>query len=79
MQNFYYVISCDVDSEIWKGKIAYAEKIEGGGNLLHSFPKDATVVMPCETFKRAKEIADLWNGTYRVNGTYAKAPENEAV
>lgn len=68
MKRFYYVVS-EHDS----GKnYAYVLVIGSNNNLLAVLEdyKKAKVVQPCESKKKAHELAEFWNDSYRNNGTY---------
>lgn len=49
--------------------LSKALRISESANLAHAL-KDYVVVIPCSTYKRAKEIADNWQEGYVASGNY---------
>ena len=68
MKKYYYVIS---ETENGKNN-AFALTVDDSNNLLSIFKqhKNATIIQPCESKKKAEEFADFWNESYKANGTY---------
>jgi len=76
----YFVLT---EKEEATGKFySWAEKVHNHYNLLGYFTptrypgKGAfviTTINVCDTWKEAQHIADIWNESYRNNGTYAFA------
>jgi hypothetical protein len=72
MKYTYFVIT----EENENGKtFSHAEKVPNCYNLLNYFHAcygfKIVSIDACETFKRAKEVADVWNTGYREYGIYA--------
>ena len=69
MSNYvWYVLDRCVDGKHY----AHAFRIRGTINLasfVRDFP-DLLSMNPCDTKKRAMEIAQAWNEQYKANGTY---------
>ena len=68
MKNFYYA-----GVETKNGKhFAFIFNAKAGNNLLSIFKqyKNMTIVNACESKKKAEELADFWNESYKANGTY---------
>lgn len=71
-KNAFFILS---EIEIESGKrFAYAEKVPNCYNLFNYFtPHNGCKIESinaCDTFKNAKETAELWNDAYKRNGFY---------
>lgn len=67
MKNFYFVFSAQLDGKNYAGTMVKTDH----DNLafLHQQIPNLTAVQICETKKRAEEIADFWNRSFKENGT----------
>ena len=67
MKNFYYVVMEEIDGK----KYAYVDKVSENTNICGRWEASQFIcVQPCESKKRAEEIAEAWNGDFKKNGTY---------
>ena len=69
MNNYvWYVLTRSVGGKYY----SHAFRIRSNVNLaafVRDFP-DLATMNPCDTMKKAKEIAKAWNEQYKANGTY---------
>lgn len=68
-KTLFMVVTCEDNGKLW----SYAIKVPGSYNLVSVLAgiggiKTANI---CQTYKRAQEIADCWNQTYKANGKNA--------
>lgn len=68
MKNFYYVVTVSENGKNY----SYVLKVNASNNLLAVLKchKNLTYVHQCETKKKARELVELWNDSYKANGTY---------
>jgi hypothetical protein len=67
MKNFYYVVMEEIDGK----NCAYVDKVSENTNICGRWEASQFIfVQPCESKKRAEELADFWNESYKTNGTY---------
>ncbi len=68
MEKYHYIIV----TETVNGKsYSYADKIKGGDNLLFLTKHRPNIsgINLCSTKIEAEKIAEMWNESYKVNGT----------
>ena len=67
MNNFYIVVNVEENFKSY----AYAIRVTDTDNLLHRLNiENANIATICKTKKRAREIVERWNATYKANGCY---------
>ena len=68
MKNFYYALTVSENGKNY----SYVLKVSESNNLLAvlKYHKNLTIVHQCETKKKAVELVNFWNESYKANGTY---------
>ena len=67
MKNFYYVVMEKIDGK----NFAYVDKVSDSTNICGRWEASQfVIVQPCESKKRAEELCEFWNESYKANGTY---------
>lgn len=64
----WYVLTRCVDGKYYSHAFRIRSNIDLA-SFVRGFP-DLQTMNPCDTMKRAKEIAKAWNEQYKANGTY---------
>ena len=66
-KNLYIVISINENGK----RYAFAHKQPYCYNLLNLFKiRGVEFLLPCESWKKAKDVAECWNATYKANNNY---------
>lgn len=92
MANFYIVVAVKQDRnettftertnpEYNPGYYAFVVRCSENDNLLHKLDCIGGLIHAniCPTKKRAEEVAEFWNNSYKANGTYFFSVKGESV
>ena len=67
MKNFYYIVMEEIDGK----NCAFIDKVSDNTNICGRWEESQFIcVQPCESKKQAEKICELWNESYKANGTY---------
>lgn len=68
MKNFYYALTVSENGKNY----SYVLKVKASTNLwaILKCHKNLTIVHQCDSKKKAVELVNFWNESYKANGTY---------